>query len=637
MNDRVHTVIGVLPPVPQYPRENDVYMTTIACPARSSNDMKTMRNHRMMSVFARLKPGVTIQSGITDVATIASRFPSAYPESYPAEATFSASMDSLHAKLTQDVRPKLLILLGASGLVLLIACANVANLALARMMRREQELAVRAALGASRGRLVRQLLTESTLLSLGGGLLGLFLASQCLTLLVSFVARFTTRAAEVSISTPVLLFTLGLSLLTGIVFGAAPAFSQRASLVNSLKEGSNSATVRVDGNRIRNLLAMGQVAISFMLLIGAGLMIRSFIKLQQTDAGFNGDHVLTANISLNFSKYGTDQDYRLFFSQLTQKLNASPGILATAVSSGAPLAPGRPSNVIFQIEGRPVDNKQAMPQTNLEIATPESFKLLGVPLLSGRYFTDQDTEKSAEVTIVSRSFARHYFPGEDPINKRILGGNDNKPVTIVGVVGDVKQYGLDKDPVDTAYLPLAQQAMASTILVKTAGDPMNYANQLRQAVFSVDPDQPIRDVKTLDELRGDSLAATRLTSVLLALFAALALIIAATGLSGVTALLVSQRTREIGIRLALGAQQGEVLAMVVKQSMRVILLGLGVGIVGALLASRVMSTLLFHTPPTDPVTFVGVALVLLAVALVASYLPARRVTRVNPLIALRAE
>ena len=638
MNDRVHTVIGVLPPVPQYPRENDVYMTTIACPARSSNDMKTGRSHHMMRVFARLKPGETVQSGITDVSTIAARFPQAFPDSYPKDAGFSASMDSLHAQLTQDVRPKLLILLGASGLVLLIACANVANLALARMMRREQELAVRAALGASRSRLIRQLLTESTLLSLGGGLLGLFLASQCLTLLVSFVARFTTRAAEVSISTPVLLFTLGLSLLTGIVFGAAPAFSQRASLVNSLKEGSNSATVRVDGNRVRNLLAMGQVAISFMLLIGAGLMIRSFIKLQQTDAGFNGDHVLTANISLNFSKYGTDQDYRRFFTQLTQKLNASPGILATAISSGAPLAPGRPSNIIFEIEGRPVDNKQAKPQTNVEIATPATFKLLGVPLLSGRYFTDQDTEKSAEVAIVSRSFARHYFPGEDPINKRITGDSSGKKwTTIVGVVGDVKQYGLDKDPVDTAYLPLAQQSMASTILVKTAGDPMNYANQLRQAVFSVDPDQPIRDVKTLDELRGDSLAATRLTSVLLALFAALALIIAATGLSGVTALLVSQRTREIGIRRALGAQRGEVLAMVVKQSMRVILLGLGAGIVGALLASRVMSTLLFHTPPTDPVTFVGVALVLLAVALVASYLPARRVTRVNPLIALRAE
>jgi len=567
---------------------------------------------------------------------IVSRLQKTYPESYPPQGV-SVSMESLRTRLTEDVRPMLLILLGTAGFVLLIACANVANLALARMMRREQELAVRAALGASRGRLVRQLLTESTLLSLGGGLLGLFLASQCLALLITLVARFTTRAAEVNISWPVLLFTLGLSLLTGIAFGAIPAFSQRASLVNSLKEGSNSSTVKVDGNRVRNLLAMGQVAISFMLLIGAGLMIRSFVKLQGIDAGYNGDHILAANVPLNFSKYKTNQDNLLFFDSLKQKLEASPGVLAVAFDSGAPLAPGSPSHQEFIVEGRPLGAQDIKPQTSVEVASADTFRLLGVPLLSGRAFTDLDKEGASLVAIISRSFAQHHFPNEDPLNKRFSMDKGKQWWTIVGVVGDVKQYGLDKDAVDTAYLSLRQYSMGYTVLMKTAGDPMNFAAMLRKTVLSIDPDQPITDVKTLDELRGDSLALTRLTSVLLALFAALALIIAATGLSGVTALLVSQRTREIGIRLGLGAQRGEVLLMVVKQSMKVILMGLAAGMVGALLASRVLVKLLFNTAATDPVTFVGVAVVMLTVALVASYLPARRVTRVNPLIALRAE
>ena len=636
MNDKVHTVIGVLPPVPQYPRENDVYMTTVACPFRSSEMMTTERDHRMVELFGRLKPGENLQSGTADMDLIVSRLQKTYPKSYPPQGV-SVSMESLRTRLTEDVRPMLLILLGTAGFVLLIACANVANLALARMMRREQELAVRAALGASRGRLVRQLLTESTLLSLGGGLLGLFLASQCLALLITLVARFTTRAAEVNISWPVLLFTLGLSLLTGIAFGAIPAFSQRASLVNSLKEGSNSSTVKVDGNRVRNLLAMGQVAISFMLLIGAGLMIRSFVKLQGIDAGYNGDHILAANVPLNFSKYKTNQDNLLFFDSLKQKLEASPGVLAVAFDSGAPLAPGSPSHQEFIVEGRPLGAQDIKPQTSVEVASADTFRLLGVPLLSGRAFTDLDKEGASLVAIISRSFAQHHFPNEDPLNKRFSMDKGKQWWTIVGVVGDVKQYGLDKDAVDTAYLSLRQYSMGYTVLMKTAGDPMNFAAMLRKTVLSIDPDQPITDVKTLDELRGDSLALTRLTSVLLALFAALALIIAATGLSGVTALLVSQRTREIGIRLALGAQRGEVLLMVVKQSMKVILMGLAAGMVGALLASRVLVKLLFNTAATDPVTFVGVAVVMLTVALVASYLPARRVTRVNPLIALRAE
>ena len=529
----------------------------------------------------------------------------------------------------------LLVLLATAGLVLLIACANVANLALARTIRREQELAVRAAMGANRNRLVRQLLTESTLLSLAGGALGLVLAWASMDLLTTFVGRFTTRASEVSISTPVLLFTLILSVLTGIAFGSVPAFFQRLDLIHSLKEGSNSS-LKANRNTVRNLLVMGQVALSFMLLIGAGLMMRSFIKLQKVDAGYNAENVLTANVPLNFSKYKNDKDVRNFYDRVEQRLLGSPGVEAVAVSA-PPLSPQfRPGNQPFEIEGRPAPDKASEPRADLTVASPDAFRLLGIPLINGRLFTRADTDKNP-VIVINRSLARRYFSNEDPLGKRISADKGEHWATIVGVVGDVNQYGLDQDPIETVYVPFALDAMLASLMVKTTDDPLNHARQLREAVFAVDPEQPINNVKTLSELRGDSMAATRLTSLLLLLFASLALAIAATGLSGVTALLVSQRTREIGIRMALGAQRTDVLRMFVMQGMKVIVLGLFIGIAGAVLASRLIVTLLFSTPPTDPLTFIGVALLFVLVSLLASYIPARRVTKVSPLIALRSE
>ena len=645
MNDKVHTVIGVLPPVPQYPQENDVYMPTVACPFRSSEMMKEDRDDHMMLLFARLKSGQSVQAGARDMQLTASRLQQAYPKSYPSARGFTATADSLKTKLTEDVRPLLLILLGTAGLVLLIACANVANLALARIMRREQELAVRAAMGASRGRLVRQLLTESTMLSLAGGALGLWLASGCLSLLITFVQRFTTRAAEVSISVPVLLFTLIVSVLTGLAFGSIPALSQKLDLVNSLKEGSNTATELGSRHRMRNMLAVAQVAISFMLLIGAGLMIRSFVRLQSVNGGYNGENVLSAVVPLMFSKYSKgpmsmdETKVKGFYTLLTEKLRAIPGVEGVAMNSGAPLAPNGPMKLAFAIDNRPTPEGETL-GTNVQTASSDAFRLLGVPLISGRFFEPRDKGDGPPVVIVSRGFVRHYFREQDPIGQHISFPDDDKKrhFEIVGVVGDVNQYGLDKEPLDTVYAPFEQQPdSASTLMIKTHGDPLNYVRQLRQAVYSIDPDQPIVRIKTLDQLRGDTLTATRVTSVLLGLFAMLALAIAATGLSGVTSLLVSQRTREIGIRLALGASRDQVLRMVMMQGMRVIVIGLAVGVVGALLTTRAMQSLLFKTGVTDPLTFVGVALVLLAVAWIASYIPARRVTRVDPMIALRAE
>jgi predicted permease len=571
-----------------------------------------------------------------DVKLVASRLRQEYPADYPESRGLSAIMDGLQNQLTQKVRPMLLVLLATAGLVLLIACANVANLALARIMRREQEMAVRAALGANRGRLVRQLLTESTLLSVTGGALGLLLASGCLELLVRFVGRFTTRAAEVHISTEVLLFTLGVSILTGLIFGSIPALSQRLNLVTSLKEGSANATVKAGGVRLRNLLVAGQVALSFVLLIAAGLTVRSFVKLQQVNAGYNPENVLTANVPLNFSKYN-NQATLAFFDRVMRKLEGTPGILAVGVNNGAPLAPAMPMSTTFVVEGRTMNEREALPSTDVQFVSPGSMQLLGIPLISGRFFTPHDNADSPEVAIVSRSLAQHFFPNEDPLNKRISPDNGKTWVKIVGVVGDVKFYGLDQETKDTAYVSFAQTPMGGTLLLKTAGNPMNYAQQVREAVLSVDPEQPVNGIQTLEELRGDTLVQSRLTALLLALFAGLALAIAATGLSGVTALMVSQRTREIGIRMALGAQSNEMLRMVLLQGMSVIGVGLGAGIVTALIFSRVMKTLLFQTTVNDPLTFVGVAAMFLAVGLAASYLPARRATQVDPLIALRSE
>jgi predicted permease len=425
--------------------------------------------------------------------------------------------------------------------------------------------------------------------------------------------------------------------LTGLIFGSIPAISQRLNLVTSLKEGSANATVKTGGLRLRNLLVAGQVALSFVLLIAAGLMMRSFVKLQQVNAGYNPENVLTANIPLNFTKYGSNADTLNFFDRVIGKLEGKPGIVGVGVNNGAPLAPGMPMNVTFTIEGKPLADTEARPTADVSSVTPESMQLLGIPLISGRFFTPHDNADSPEVAIISRSLAQHYFPNENPLGRRISADNGKTWIKIVGVVGDVKYYSLDRPALDTAYVSFAQSPMGGTLLLKTAGNPMSYAQQVREAVLSVDPEQPVNGIQTLNELRGDSLVQSRLTALLLTLFAGLALAIAATGLSGVTALMVSQRTREIGIRMALGAQSHEMLRMVLTRGMSVIAAGLGVGIVAALVFSRVLKTLLFETTANDPLTFVGVALMFLAVGLVASYVPARRVTKVDPLIALRSE
>ncbi|MBI3426586.1 MAG: ABC transporter permease [Acidobacteria bacterium] len=646
MNDRPHTVIGVLPPVPQYPNENDVYMPTAACPTRSSERFMANRNARMMSVFGRRKPGVPLAQAQTDVATNANRMQQQYPDVYPANRGFRAVATDLQDELTQQARQTFLLLLGTAGLVLLIACANVANLALARVLRREREMAVRAALGASRGRLIRLLLTESTLLALLGGALGIVLAIFSTGLLVKFAERFTPRAHEIGvIDGTVLGFALAISLLTGLVFGLAPALSIGQNLVPALKDGSGQSTASPARQRLRNSLVVAQVAVSFALLIVAGLMTRSLLKLQQVKPGFDVERVLVMRISPNWSKYQSNEDYRTFSQRLLDKLKTQPGVLIAALSNNYPLNPlgitRGPNRNELQIEGRPLAPGELPPQADFRVVTPDYFDTLRLPLVSGRLFNDLDYDPKKPVALINQALARHRFGNDDPVGHRLSLDRGESWATIVGVVADVKSYGLQSAAVDEVYRPVAQTFGAGFLLARTKVEPAGLIRQLRGAVYDFDPETAIDHVRTLEDARSEALASPRLTATLLSLFAALALLITAAGIAGVMALAVAQRTHEIGIRLALGASKSAVLWLVLEQGMRLVLVGLAVGSSGALVLTRVLSawmnTLLFAVEPADPLTYLLVALVLAAAAAAACYLPARRVTGINPMIALRSE
>ncbi|MEK6320628.1 MAG: ABC transporter permease [Acidobacteriota bacterium] len=641
MNNRAHTVIGILPPIPQYPVEEDVYMPTSQCPTRSSEQFMANRNARMMSVFGRLKPGVPVAQAQADLSTIAANLQKQYAESYPVNRGYGAVVSPLQEELTRRAKPTLLILLGTAGLVLLIACANVANLTLARLMRRERELAIRSALGAGRGRLIRQLLTESTLLSLAGGILGLLLAAGGLHLLVNFAARFTTRAGEIRIDGLVLLFTLLVSVVTGLLFGLMPLFSSDQKLTNALKEGGGRTSASPKRQRIRNLLIVAQVAVSFMLLIGAGLMLRSLIKLQSVSPGFDPEKVLAIRVSPNWSKYNTPDKTLLLFQRLLDKVRSEPGVQSAGLASTYPLnqlgITSGPFNRGFQIEGRPIPEGELAPQADFRSASPGYFETIRLALVKGRTFEESDNEKALKVAVINQSTARHRWSEEDPIGRRVSFDRGQTWATIIGVVSDVKQYGLDRDPTDEIYIPLAQNGFASNLLVRTAADPMSIASLMREAIYAVDPETAIDRVQTLEQVRSDAVASPRLTAMLLALFAGLALVITAAGIAGVMALSVNQRTHELGVRLALGATPGKVLGMVMRQGMTFVVVGLSIGIVGALLLARFMSSLLFAVAPTDPVTFLAVSVMLIVVAAAACFVPARRVTSIDPIMALRSE
>jgi putative ABC transport system permease protein len=640
MNDRPHTVVGVLPAVPHYPNDVDVYMPTSACPFRAQAERQVDGNRRAfaaLQVFGLLKAGVAPATAAAEVATVGERFKSDYPTIYRPASGFQSRTANVLEQLTVGAKEMLMILLGTTGLILLIACANVANLTLARMLRRDRELAMRTALGAGRWRLVRQLLTESTLLAIAGGVVGLVFAWSMVDMLTTFVGRFTSRTGEIGIDPGVLGFTLLISVLTGLAFGTLPALASRADLVRDLKSGGRGLSETGGSGRIQRALIVAQVAVSVVLLIGAGLLLLSFFRLQAVDAGFRADRVLSAEVFGNFTKYPDAQTLRRLYVSILERLEGAPGVVSAAVTNAVPLSGLQPGQVRFQIQGRTYDTPEQRPTADVRVGSPKHFETLGVPLIGGRAFTELDHESAPPVVIINQAMVKHW-DGRDPIGAEVSLDGGNNWATVIGVVGDVKTFGLDRDAVAQVYRPLRQAGgLAGRVLVRMTGDPSSATAVIREAVHAVDPDLPIENVRTLDEIRERFLARPRLTAMLLTVFAGLALLVTVAGITGVIATSVSQRTQEFGIRMALGASQGSVLGMVLGQGILLIALGLAIGIGVALVFSRLLQTYLYQTAPTDPLTFTFVAATFLVAGTLACLGPAWRATTVDPITALRAE
>ncbi len=637
MNDRQHLVIGVLPPLPAYPDRNDVWMPTSSCPFRSSPKVKSTRAARMVAIVGRVSRGREPADAQREAAAVESRWHTAYPEAYTGGvADASIKVTPLRASMTESAAPAFLVLLAVAGLVLLVACINVAHLTLARHLGRQRELAIRTAIGAGRQRLLRQLLTESILLSLTGGALGLAGAAGVIGALSRYTARFTPRAEEIVLDWRVAAFTFALAAAAGIAFGVIPVFAQGKDVVSRLRDGgaTTSGNARV---RLRGLLVIGEVALAFVVLMGAGLMIRSFARLVTTSPGYEAQNVATARVDLNFTKYSTLDAIQRFTNDLIERLSADGSVKAVALASEFPASSSNAQNLAtFVLRDRQAADSSHRPKAEVSVVTRDYFAVLGVPVVSGRTFTAADRDTAAPVAMVSRSTAQKYFSGTDPVGKQI-SFNGEKWATIIGVAGDVRQFGPAADVPEQIYLPLTlARARDLRVLVRAGTGPTTTSNLIRQAVHQVDPNQPVTDVVTLEDARRDVIASPRLTTALLSAFAILALVISAAGLGGVIAYSVSQRTQEFGIRMALGAERQTILVLVVRQGVRLVLIGVVLGALAARATTHSLTGLLYGVQTTDPLTYVGVAVVFLIVALLACAVPARRATAIDPASTIRA-
>ena len=634
-------IVGVMPdgfqfpgganmtPGLQFALQNDVWM-----PLAITDEQRGRQGNLNLATIGRLKPGVSRLQGETELRAIQQSLPLG-------TIGFTVNVVPLHQQMVGTIRKPLLVLLATVAFVLLIACANMANLLLARATSRQKEIAIRAALGASRRRIVGQLLTESLLLSLTGGVIGLLLAVWGNSLLVSIIPREVPRINDVNVDARILLFTLGISIVTGLIFGLVPALqASRFDLNHALKDGVRGMTSGAGQNRLRSLLVVSEVAMALVLLIGAGLLMKSFVRLLDVNPGFNPANVLTFEVQLpNLppARYERKEEQTAFFQQLTARLQSLPGVESAGGVLSLPLS-GASESTDLLMEGQESMGAGERPSADYTMVTPGYFATLQIPLLQGRQFSEQDKLDAPFVIVINDTLAERIWPGQNPIGKRLRVGFEEKQREVIGVVGSIKQTALDAEKRPAMYLPQLQApGPRLTLLVRTRGEPLSMAAAVREQVRALDKDVPVTQVQTMEKVLGASVAQPRFSMLLVALFAGLALVLSAVGIYGVMAYAVSRRAHEIGVRMALGAGASQVLKLVLKDGMTLALSGIGLGLLGAFGLTRLMASLLFGVGAKDPVTFVAVAAFLAFVALIACYIPARRATKVDPLVALRNE
>ncbi len=638
LNGRNHTVAGVLPPGFQYPEDVEIWRPLAFTPDQLSPNY---RGSHGLQVQARIQPGLSYEQALADMQSVSRRIIE-LNRSYPYERfNFTVLLSPLLDETVGDIRTALWVLMGAVGFVLLIACANIANLLLARATGRQREMAIRAALGAGQSRIIRQLLTESLLLAFAGGAAGLLVAKWGLNALTALASSSFPRVTGAALDARVLAFTVFVSVATGVLFGLAPAWESARSITHeSLKEGGRGASAGMMSQRLRRALVVAEVALSLTLLVGAGLLLRSFLKLLDVESGFRAGGVLTARLALPQAKYPGPAQVRSFYRDFVERAAHIPGVDAAGAINSLPLS-GSGGSGTTTVDTEAVPPGQRTPEADWRIVTPGYFQAMGIPLLSGRFFDERDTDTSQQVAVIDETMANTYWPNQDAVGQRIKrgGGQSTQPWrTVVGVVRHVRHRTLEARSRVTLYMAHAQNpSSAMSLAVHTSTDPRSLAATLQKQVLAIDPDQPVYSVKTMQELMADSLARRRLSMTLLAIFAGAAMLLAAIGIYGVMSYSVSQRAHEMGIRMALGAGRLDLVRLVLGQSLLLTGGGILLGAAGALALTRLMASLLFGVRAADPPTFLLVAAGLALVALVASYLPARRATQVDPVDALRQE
>ncbi|HEY3040200.1 MAG TPA: ABC transporter permease [Pyrinomonadaceae bacterium] len=631
LNGEPYSIIGVVPSSFKQPFDPDV---EVWMPVSNYPGNTGKREWRLLFGMGHLRPGVSLSQAQAEAGTIANRLSQAYPKE---NAGRGARVEFLRELMVRGVRPVLWLLFVAVGVILLIACANLANLLLARGLARQKEIAVRAALGASRWRLIRQLLTESTLIGLLGGLGGLLLAHWGLYALLKLPQNFV-NTQEATLDTRVLLFAFAVSVITGWLFGLVPALQlARPELQSFLKEGARGSGEGSRWNRVRGAFVVAQVALSLVLLVSAGLLIRSFDKLLRVDVGFKTEQLLTLEYRLPRTKYKEPAAQWNFHRQVVEQIQQVPGVKSAALVRGLPFS-GNGATTAIVLSDREPPPKGMEPEVMFNTAMPNYFETIGIPLLKGRLFGNEDQPNTPLVVVINQTMARRFWPNQDPLGKQIKFAQDGSTAVVVGVVGDAKHYWLEEEQKPQMYDAYSQDpGLFATVVIRTAVEPLGLTEPVRQAIWKVDADQPMWKIRTVEFLVNRSTADRRFLLALMGIFSSLALVLTIIGLYGVINYLVNQRTQEIGIRMALGAQMRDILRMVLKQGMTLVLTGVALGLAAAWLLTRLMSRLLYQVSATDPLTFAVIALLLTTVALLACYLPARRATKVDPLIALRYE